>query len=688
MNIPARATICAALLSPMTCVCTAGDLAPPAGPVAPTMKTLDDVQPWTPLSDVPAGPGAVHLITEPGVYFMTEELSVGAGDHGIQISLNGLPPGEYYVCIVSNGFPIRLGPGSLDGIHYTDGVGHDETIEICSGHPQNIISPISGAGGSGVHLEGADRVAVSGLHVTNCGGDGVHVVDNRVAHCTGLVVRGCGGDGIETVAALSGSYVCRKLNTWNSVSQCGGDAVRIVNYHDVRLEDLNASDCMGNGALVHPRAFVGGSGTATARITMVRCIVSSHTLNGVDAETQTPGTYKFELEVVDALGNSGNGISFLHPHPDTNVSLSMDGFDASSNGLDGVVTTHNSVGGISNARLTNGSMHTNGGDGKKVKGGPIKYIAIHMEDCIIHSNGDSGVHVLPDAGSVDDEIVVEMDACTSSGNGAHGVHFNWNQTNGPFRFDLEGCQLSTNTLDGLRAIDASGCGIDNNCNSNGGGGTVVIGGAMQVTGGTFNKNGSDGFRSENSSCWVRVSQASGNSGDGFHVVDIAGLPLDPFRLEQAAANGNVGRGVYTLDVDAELLDVSANGNESGVVFGGSDPSTKTPTFRWVRCVDNAFQGISVGNAVGGTIRDSVCSGNGEYGIWCLADANDGVIQGNHCSANLGGIRVDGTQNVVQQNTATFGVLGGVSVAAGNLTGLPVDAATINTHSNPAGNVEK
>jgi hypothetical protein len=143
------------------------------------MKSLDEVQAWRPLNEVPSGPDAVHLITEPGVYSMSGPVVAGAGQHGVRIDLNGLPPGEYYVCVVSNGHPIRLGPGSLDGMRYVDGVGHDETIQICAGRDGDVRDPISGAGGSGVRLEGADRVVVTGLDITSCGGDGVNDLVQR-----------------------------------------------------------------------------------------------------------------------------------------------------------------------------------------------------------------------------------------------------------------------------------------------------------------------------------------------------------------------------------------------------------------------------------------------------------------------------------------------------------------------------
>ncbi len=46
----------------------AGPLNPPVGTIAPTYKTLSEIDPGTPLSSVPAGQGAQHLITQTGGY--------------------------------------------------------------------------------------------------------------------------------------------------------------------------------------------------------------------------------------------------------------------------------------------------------------------------------------------------------------------------------------------------------------------------------------------------------------------------------------------------------------------------------------------------------------------------------------------------------------------------------------------
>ena len=64
-----------------------GDLAPPAGPIAPTFKTLDEVPTSTAVnaSNTPGDAGAVYVITEPGHYHLTEDLEGVPGKGGIRI---------------------------------------------------------------------------------------------------------------------------------------------------------------------------------------------------------------------------------------------------------------------------------------------------------------------------------------------------------------------------------------------------------------------------------------------------------------------------------------------------------------------------------------------------------------------------------------------------------------------------
>ena len=88
-----------------------GSLTPP-GPPGPTMTTLSQVQPRTPISSAP------YTITQPGSYYLTTNLTVASGDaidintNGVTLDLNGFTISStssfesgtaIYISFVSNG---------------------------------------------------------------------------------------------------------------------------------------------------------------------------------------------------------------------------------------------------------------------------------------------------------------------------------------------------------------------------------------------------------------------------------------------------------------------------------------------------------------------------------------------------------------------------------------------------------
>lgn len=93
----------------------AGPLAPPAGPVAPTHKTLTEVEPRTPISaaTTPGDANSLFRITQPGSYYLTGNITGVAGFRGIEIAAPD-------VTIDLNGYTLTGVAGSLQGIA-TDG---------------------------------------------------------------------------------------------------------------------------------------------------------------------------------------------------------------------------------------------------------------------------------------------------------------------------------------------------------------------------------------------------------------------------------------------------------------------------------------------------------------------------------------------------------------------------------------
>jgi hypothetical protein len=107
MNRLLTALACLALSS----VALAGDLNPPSGAVAPTMKTLDQVEARIPIGPLttPGDSDSVYKITQPGSYYLTGNLIGEAGKYGIEVIASN-------VSIDLNGYSLLGVPGALYGI--------------------------------------------------------------------------------------------------------------------------------------------------------------------------------------------------------------------------------------------------------------------------------------------------------------------------------------------------------------------------------------------------------------------------------------------------------------------------------------------------------------------------------------------------------------------------------------------
>lgn len=148
-----------------------GDLNPPAGPVNPTHKTLTEVEPRIAINgtNTPGDATALFVISQPGSYYLTGNITGEAGKHGIVITALG-------VSIDLMGFQMLGVPGSGAGIISTGAI----ATTVRNGHVYTW-------GGDGVHLEGNSLIVENIISESN-GGWGIFLNSNypgsRITGCS------------------------------------------------------------------------------------------------------------------------------------------------------------------------------------------------------------------------------------------------------------------------------------------------------------------------------------------------------------------------------------------------------------------------------------------------------------------------------------------------------------------------
>jgi hypothetical protein len=232
----------------------AGDLNPPAGPILPTMKTLDEVEPRIAINatNTPGDADSLFKITQPGSYYLTGNITGVAAKHGIEIEVGG-------VTLDLNGFDLVgiAGMGAFDGVSVT--VPSLTNIAIVNGSVRNwgsngvnLAMNFGGNHGSctAVRASGNTGVGIGGSTVTNCMADnntGAGIVGVAVTNCVagGNTGGGIGGYTVTNCAAGGNTGYGIRLNVGGTATNC------------------SASGNNGDGILVSTGGYPGGSGTIT-----------------------------------------------------------------------------------------------------------------------------------------------------------------------------------------------------------------------------------------------------------------------------------------------------------------------------------------------------------------------------------------------------------------------------------------
>ena len=222
-----------------------GSLAPPGAP-APTMKSLDQIEPRTPISSVP------FTISVPGSYYLTTNVTATVSNaivivaNGVTLDLNGFTISSTVANAANGGTAILLGSG-LSDISILNG-------HILSGVTNNGSGVYSGSGFAyGIDYSSSSPVntRVSGVSVAGCLNYGIYLNAGNSTVVEACTVRTVGNYGIFA-SAIKGS----------AAVDCGGTAI----YGDL------ASDCQGQST---------GSGNGLDVTTAQNCEGTSRTSYGL-----------------------------------------------------------------------------------------------------------------------------------------------------------------------------------------------------------------------------------------------------------------------------------------------------------------------------------------------------------------------------------------------------------------------
>jgi parallel beta-helix repeat protein len=173
-----------------------GSLTPPPGAPAPTMLTLSQIEPRTPVDATHTGIGgsAEFLITQPGSYYLTTNVVGVSSLHGINISANN-------VTLDLNGFSLQGSSSAYDAIYihasYTNVTVRNGNISGWSNasstygygvecYANNVILERLNVSANryGIYLDSSGVVRDCNCH--NNAATGIYVVTGKVSGCEAL----------------------------------------------------------------------------------------------------------------------------------------------------------------------------------------------------------------------------------------------------------------------------------------------------------------------------------------------------------------------------------------------------------------------------------------------------------------------------------------------------------------------
>jgi len=259
----------------------AGSLEPP-GPPAPTMKTLQEAEPRIPISSLP------FIISTPGSYYLTGNLTGVSGDPGITIATS-------FVTLDLNGYSLIGVAGSLDGVRAE--LAGSKQVAIRNG----VIRDWQARGISAV---ATTEVHVEDVRLNSNLGDGMRVGPRSIVRDTTSLANGGIGIYVETGGTIIGCTA--GSNTGGGVLTAGNSLVASTTALDSTNQTgiaLNpgsiAIDCIAQ------QNFVGIAASAGSRVVHSVARANFIGINGSDRTSIEECTADVNTDDGIRVGNGG-----------------------------------------------------------------------------------------------------------------------------------------------------------------------------------------------------------------------------------------------------------------------------------------------------------------------------------------------------------------------------------------------
>jgi parallel beta-helix repeat protein len=376
-----RFVLAASLIPCLAGVAPAGDLTPPAGPVAPTMKTLAEVEPRIAVNatNTPGDATNQFIISQPGSYYLTGDIT------GVPLK-NGIAIRSPDVTIDLMGFSLIGVFGSRDGI----------TMEQSAGSIVVRNGTVTRWSGGGVLLFSRDA-RVEDIHSAYNGDWGVSVNDLSAA-CSARI-RNCSIDNCQLggITAGVGSVIqdCAVQDSGIGIAVSSNCLVESCAVHRSRANGIttgasttislcNVSNTLGFGIIAANFCLIDRCTTVISTLDGIRVgagssVVGCHAGTAASANGIHAPFGDAIIENCQAMSNGPSGIR-------ADGRARIHNCTASSNALHGIHITNGGT-------VTGCSASSNSGDGILVDAGGL--VAIKNNTVIAHSGaGDAGIRII------------------------------------------------------------------------------------------------------------------------------------------------------------------------------------------------------------------------------------------------------------------------------------------------------